>query len=205
MNPERVQTTLRFIGGWPWWAGLLLALALGAAAWLLYRRETPPLRRWLNFLLPALRVLAVVLIVLMLSGPILHHRKTIGQLSRLWLFVDGSQSMELTDPSMDAGRKIAILQRLGLLREDAVKMELPRATAALTEVQALAESGRNFKSAPVEQWKTLLSSFSSKIGEAQSAISSAVEPPRAESFRRDLSDPARELAARPAERVDDRV
>ncbi|HYR57798.1 MAG TPA: VWA domain-containing protein, partial [Chthoniobacteraceae bacterium] len=205
MNPERVQTTLRFIGGWPWWAGLLLALALGAAAWLLYRRETQPLRRWLNFLLPALRVLAVVLIVLMLSGPILHHRKTIGQLSRLWLFVDGSQSMELTDPSMDAGRKIAILQRLGLLREDAVKMDLPRATAALTEVQALAESGRNFKSAPVEQWKTLLSSFSSKIGEAQSAISSAVEPPRAESFRRDLSDPARELAARPAERVDDRV
>src|SRR4051794_22644119 len=99
MNGERVQTTLRFVGGWPWWAGLLLAVALGAAAWLLYRRETRSLVWWAKFLLPALRTLAVILIVLMLSGPILHHRKTIGQLSRLWLFVDGSQSMELTDPS----------------------------------------------------------------------------------------------------------
>ncbi len=205
MNGERIQTTLRFVGGWPWWAGLLLAIALGAAAWLLYRRETRPLSWWVRFGLPALRVLAVMLIVLMLSGPILHHRKTIGQLSRLWLFVDGSQSMELTDPSMDSGRKIAILQRLGLLREDAVKMDLPRASAALTEAKALAERGRNLQSVPVEEWKTLVAAFAARIAEARGSLGSAVEPPRAEAFARELADPSRDLAARPSERVDDRV
>ncbi|MGB8166179.1 MAG: hypothetical protein WCF18_01725, partial [Chthoniobacteraceae bacterium] len=201
MNGERIQTTLRFVGGWPWWAGLLLAIALGAAAWLLYRRETRPLSRWVKFVLPTLRALAVMLIVLMLSGPILHHRKTIGQLSRLWLFVDGSQSMELTDPSMDAGRKIAILQRLGLLREDAVKMDLPHASAALTDAKALADRGKGAQSAPVEDWKALVTAFAGKTAEARGAVESA----RAETFTRELADPARELATRPAERVDDRV
>ena len=97
MNGERVQTSLRFVGSWPWWAGLVLALVLGIAAWLLYRRETRLHRPWVRFTLPTLRALTVMLVVLMLCGPILHHRKTIGQLSRLWLFVDGSQSMDLTD------------------------------------------------------------------------------------------------------------
>ena len=205
MTAERIQTTLRFVGGWPWWAGLLLAVVVGAAAWLLYRRETRLLQPWVKVLLPALRVLAVMLIVLMLSGPILHHRKTIGQLSRLWLFVDGSQSMALADPSMDAGRKIAILQRLGLLREDAVKMDLPRASAALTEAQALAERGKTLQSATVEEWKALVVAFEARTAEARGSLAGAVEPPRAEAFGRELADPSRELAARPSERMDDRV
>lgn len=205
MTGERIQTTLRFVGGWPWWAGLLLAGALGTAAWLLYRRETRTSRWWVKFLLPTLRALAVMLIVLMLSGPILHHRKTIGQLSRLWLFVDGSQSMELTDSSMDVGRKIAILQRLGLLRADAVKMDLPQASAALTEAKAMAERGKNLQSAPVEEWKALVTGFAAKIAEARGSLGGAVEPPRSEAFARELAGPARELAARPSERVDGRV
>ena len=205
MNAERIQTTLRFVGGWPWWVGLLLSSVLGGAVWFLYRRETQPLRLAARYFLPALRVLAVMLIVLMLCGPILHHRKTIGQLSRLWLFVDGSQSMSLTDASMDAGRKIAILQALGLLRADAVKMDLPHASAALAEAKALAEQGRSLQSAPVDEWKKFVASFATKIAEARGSVGGAVEPPRADAFTRELADPAREIAARPSERVDDRV
>ena len=204
MTAEHLQTTLRFVGGWPWWAGFLAAIVAGAAAWLLYRRETRPLQFWIQVLLPSLRVLAVMLIVLILSGPILHHRKTIGQLSRLWLFVDGSQSMELADPSMDAGRKIAILQRLGLLRDDAVKMDLPRAGAALTEAQLLAERGKRLQNATVADWKAVVSGFAVKTTEAGVSLAVAVEPLRAEAFGRELGNPAQELAARPAERMDDR-
>jgi hypothetical protein len=205
MNGERVQTTLRFVGSWPWWAGLLVALVLGTAAWLLYRREMRSPRKWLNYLLPGLRALAVMLIVLMLCGPILHHRKTIGQLSRLWLFVDGSQSMELTDKSMGLDRKIAILQRLGLLREDSVKMELPQASAALTEAGALGERGKTSQGAPLEDWKKLTAAFDAQITAARSAVSGNLEPARADTYTRELADPAHELAARPSERVDDRL
>src|SRR5215203_1686146 len=119
---ERVETTLRFVGDWPWWAGVSLALVAGGAAWWLYRRETHARQAWLGFLLPLLRALAIVMLALMLAGPVLHHRKTIGQLARLWLFVDASKSMALADPSMDAGRKIAILQRLGLIRPDSINL-----------------------------------------------------------------------------------
>ena len=205
MNDERVETTLRFVGGWPWWAGVLLALILGTAAWLLYRRETSAQRPWLRLLLPSLRALAVVLIVLMLSGPILHHRKTIGQLSRLWLFVDGSRSMELTDASMDLGRKLSVLQRLGLVREEAVKMNLPRASAALSEARALAERGKTLPTSAAEEWKTLATDFAARVSEAAGLLAGVLEASRSAAFTRELAEPARELAARAAERADERA
>ena len=104
MNGEKVQTTLRFVGDWPWWLGLGAALLLGAGACVLYRRDVRTLSTWLRLLLPGLRGVAIAMIVLMLSGPVLHHRKVVGELSALRLFVDGSQSMQLTDPSMSAAR-----------------------------------------------------------------------------------------------------
>ena len=206
MTNERVQTSLRFVGDWPWWAGCGLALVLGVAAWWLYRRETQPARRWLNWLLPTLRALVVIMIVLMLSGPILHHRKIIGQLSRLLLFVDGSKSMELTDPSMDAGRKILILQRLGLWRGEAVKMDLPQAGEALAEAQAIAAKGKDTQSMPAEEWRTLTRGFEAKINAAREGMSRAgFENDRIETFVRELSVSARELASREIRQLDDRT
>jgi len=205
MSSENVQTSLRFVGDWPWWAGLGAALVLGTAAWLLYRRETHGVRWWLRVLLPTLRALAVVMIVLMLSGPVLHHRKVIGQLSRLLLFVDGSKSMGLTDPSMDAGRKILILQRLGLWRSDAVKMDLPKAGEALAAAQTLAAKGRDTTNATGEDWRKLTRDFEAKINTAREAMSSAgYEPDRQEAFVRELGVSARELASREIRQLDDR-
>ncbi len=206
MNSERIQTSLRFVGDWPWWAGCGLAFVLGAAAWLLYRRETHSLRWWLRWLLPTLRALAVVMIVLMLSGPVLHHRKIIGQLSRLFLFVDGSKSMELSDPSMDAGRKILILQRLGLWHGGALKMDLPQAGEALAEAQALAATGKDAQSVTAEQWRTMARNFETKINTAREAMSRAgFEADRLDTFVRELGVSARELASREIRQLDDRT
>jgi len=84
---ERIETSLRWVGDWPWWIGVPAALILGAIAWLLYVRDVGPMTWWLRVALPTLRALAVVMIVLMLSGPVLHHRKTIGELAKLWILI----------------------------------------------------------------------------------------------------------------------
>jgi hypothetical protein len=205
MNGERIQTSLRFIGDWPAWLGITLALGLGAVAWFFYHRETARQPRWLRLLLPTLRALAIVMMVLMLAGPVLHHRKIIGQLSRLFLFVDGSASMGLTDASMDAGRKLSILQRLGLLRDDVVPGDLPRAGEALADAQSLAERGRLAQGATAEEWKTLTGEFAAKIEGAREFLAkSEIERSRVDVFTRELAKPAVDLAKREIQQIDDR-
>ncbi len=205
MSAERIQTSLRFIGDWPAWAGLGLAFALGAVAWVFYFRETARQTGWLRFLLPTLRALAIILMVLMLAGPVLHHRKIIGQLSRLFLFVDGSASMGLTDKTMDAGRKLSILQRLGLLREDAVQSDLPKAGQALADAQSLAERGKLSQGATAEEWRKLVGEFAAKVeGAREFLATSGIEPGRVDGFARELAKPAAELAKRETRQIDDR-
>ncbi|MEI9896006.1 MAG: hypothetical protein WDN28_19590 [Chthoniobacter sp.] len=205
MSPEHVQTSLRFVGDWPWYLAFGLALLLGGAAWFLYHREMRGRPGWLRVLLPLLRSLVVLMIVVMLGGPVLHHRKIIGQLSRLLLFVDGSKSMGLTDTSMSTGRKILILQRLGLWRSEAVKMDLPQAGEALAEAQTLAAKGQENVAANADGWRALTRDFEAKIGVARDALARAgFEPDRLDAFVRELSVSARELASREVKQLDDR-
>ena len=131
MNHETVTHSLRWAGTWPWQLGLGAAAALAFAAWWLYRREAAAMRPLFRFVLPLLRAAAVLLIVLLLGGPVIHHRSVVGQLARLTILVDGSQSMQLADPGMDARRKIRILERLGLLEPGAVNLEQAQTSAAL--------------------------------------------------------------------------
>lgn len=202
---ERVETTLRWVGDWPWWAGIAGALALGVIAWLLYRRDVGTMPWWLRLVLPAMRALAVVMIVLMLSGPVLHHRKTIGELARLWVLVDGSASMGLTDPSMDLGRKVLILQRLGLLAPDAVKLELPRAAEALANAQAAAQRTLAIAAIDPAQWKTATGEFEKEANAAHELIAAtAGSADRLERFRRELLEPGKALGRRTLQQIDDR-
>ena len=131
MNHETVTTSLRWLGDWPWQAGLTAATALALAAWLLYRRDVGGMRPLFRFLLPVLRALAVFLIVILLGGPVLHHRRVLGEFARLIVLLDGSESMQLADPGMDAGRKVRILERLGMLDPGTVNLEQARDSAAL--------------------------------------------------------------------------
>ncbi len=91
------ETTLRFNGDWALLpvigAGLFLALLM----FLLYRRELrnhPGRFTWLPALL---RSLAVFIIVLALSGPVLRRVTTLRQLGRVVIALDASASMKLTD------------------------------------------------------------------------------------------------------------
>ena len=92
------MTSVRFFGDLPFWIGAALALVSGVAAWTYYRREMHDLPGRLRWLLPGLRATAVLLIVLILTGPVLHHRHVIGELGRVLVFLDTSESMRAANP-----------------------------------------------------------------------------------------------------------
>ena len=206
MKTEHVTTTLCWVGDWPWYAGAAAALLLGAIAWMLYRRDLLSHNRWLRVLLPSLRALAVILIVLMLSGPVLHHRKVIGQLARLFLCIDASESMQLADPAMDAGRKITIARRLGLLDGTDVPLDLPTAAAALADARGIADRLPPPENLDDEIWKKLSSELSAKAAAAVTSLAKAA--PGSDDLARlrsDIADPARELASRQFVGTDDQI
>ena len=118
------MTSIRFVGDLPVWAGLLLGLLAGLAAWRYYGRESHDLPGRLRWVLPLLRAVAFFLVVMILTGPILHHRQVIGQLGRVMVFLDTSQSMEATDSQMPVARKLLIARRLGWLPSGHVDMAI---------------------------------------------------------------------------------
>jgi len=133
MKNETVTTTLQWLGDWPWYTGVGAATACALLAWRLYRRDVGGMRPIFRFLLPMLRALAVFLIVVLVGGPVLHHRRVIGELPRLIVLLDGSESMQLADPGMDAGRKVRILERLGELDPGTVTLDPSLESAALED------------------------------------------------------------------------
>jgi hypothetical protein len=204
MNRETVTTTLHWLGDWPWYVGLTAALALAFTAWLLYRREAGAMRPVFRVLLPILRALAVFLIVVLLGGPVLHHRKVIGELARLLIVLDGSESMQLADPGMDAGRKIQILERLGMLDPGAVNLDQPQASAALAEATNIAEGVKSIDAPSAELSKKLAGEFAALVAKADGLFAkSSKTAEQLASFRTELVTPATELAAREIKAVDD--
>ena len=79
--------------------------AAGLATWI-YRgdlrgRTTPGL-----WVLPVLRGFTVMLVVMMLSGPVIQNRTSVGTTARVLLYVDASASMKATDEQMETQRKL---------------------------------------------------------------------------------------------------
>lgn len=107
------MNSLHFGGEWSPLAGFGLAALLAAAAFLLYRRETRGHANRLSRVLPWLRAGAVFLVVLMLCGPVIRHRRMQGTLTRLFFCVDGSESMGLLDSDLEPERKEAVARALG--------------------------------------------------------------------------------------------
>lgn len=202
---ERVETTIRWVGDWPWWVGCPVALLLGAAAFLYYRRDVRNLTWGLKVALPLTRALALAMVVVMLSGPVLHHRKTIGQLAKLWVFLDGSQSMTLTDSSMDAGRKVLILQRLGLIKSDVIKTDIPRAAEALADAQGAADRVQGLPVIDAAVWKQVTDECLARVDEARGMLTGLIEAERTERLKRDLADPLRELGKRSLQSSDEQT
>ncbi len=130
--------SLRFSGEWDPWVGAAAAAALAAFAWWLYRREVRARPGRLRWLLPLGRTVVVVMAVLMLTGPVLHHRRVLGERGRALVFLDGSESMKLTDEPMEPARKLLTARRLGWLPADALDTRLSDAADALARARRAA-------------------------------------------------------------------
>lgn len=123
---------LRFSGDLGPWTALLLAVVCAVLCWRYYHRDVRELRSRLRWLLPLLRCVALMLILLILCGPILHHRSIIGEPGRLTIYLDGSRSMELRDEQLSEEQRIRIAQRMNLLSEE-------QSDPATAEVQSALE------------------------------------------------------------------
>lgn len=75
------------------WLVLLVAVGLFALTWLLYRRTNPPLPWYIRIGLAALRLIAIVAIVLILAEPVISYVRTHERQTRLAVLLDRSQSM----------------------------------------------------------------------------------------------------------------
>lgn len=129
------MTTLRFAGELPLIPGLLLAVAVAVMAWRFYRRESRDLSPGMRWLLPALRACAFLLGVLILTGPVLHHRTTIGEPGRIKVYVDGSRSMGLEDRHLPLDRKLRIARQQGWLADERVDFSVADAADTLQRLQ----------------------------------------------------------------------
>jgi hypothetical protein len=130
------MTRLQFVGDLPLVAAVVIAIVGTIAAWRFYRRETRgDIASPLSWLLPMLRCLALLLVLFILSGPILRHRHTIGQLGRILVFVDNSRSMALADDQMPVAQKLLIAQQHGWLPADTVDASLWRAADDLATLR----------------------------------------------------------------------
>lgn len=112
------MTSLRFVGDLPLWLGLAMALLVAFVSCRYYNRESFELPGKLKVILPLLRSTAFVLGILILTGPVLHHRTIIGELGQVKIFVDASSSMTQIDRHMALSRKLEIAHQLGWLSTD---------------------------------------------------------------------------------------
>ena len=92
-----------------WWIALAALLGAASVAWF-YLRETRSLPLPQKYLLPALRALAIMMVILMLAGPVIEYRREIGQIPTVHVFVDASSSM-LRDDITRNDNKLTRLQR----------------------------------------------------------------------------------------------
>ncbi|MFA6544443.1 MAG: hypothetical protein WCS99_08455 [Limisphaerales bacterium] len=192
------MTDLRFIGDWRLWGGLLVGLTLAVAAWLLYWRETRARSGVVRWVLPTLRALAVLLLVLMLTGPVLHHRNIIGEVARILLFVDASASMGITDQEMELPRKLFIAQQLGWLATNKFDPGLRAASAALAGAQETAARAK--PNLPAPQFHEFVRGFATNTANAAESlgrVGTATWPQVATQLGRlgsELTAPSRKLA-----------
>lgn len=157
------MTSLRFVGDLPVWWGLLLSLLVGGMSWRYYSRESFDLPRRLKWFLPLLRSLAFLLGIMMLTGPVLHHRKTIGELGRVKVYIDASKSMTMRDRHMSLGRKLLIAEQLGWLNPGSVDSTL------LKVADDLADARRQF----IEQLSPLNQEDNANPSDAQTPMVTA--------------------------------
>ncbi|MEZ6041329.1 MAG: VWA domain-containing protein [Planctomycetaceae bacterium] len=142
------MTTLRFIGELPLWFGLLLAMCISTVSWLYYQRDCKELSRRLRWILPSLRSMAFFLGVIVLTGPVLHHKQITGEPGKVTILIDQSESMSLRDRHMSLSRKFLIAEQQGWLSSGVVDHTVPKIIQGLND--AVQQAGNQVHSLPPE-------------------------------------------------------
>lgn len=197
------MTSIRFVGDLSLWIGLAAALVVGLLSWRYYRHESFDLPHRLRWFLPLLRSLAFFLGVMVLTGPVLHHRKIIGELGRVTVYVDASQSMGLLDRHISDGRKLLIAERQAWLEPGRVDGSLLKLAddladarlAAISEVQA-----EDITSGDVERLRNTLLTRIVKMREAVSKHTALNDLALDEAIHSQLIQPL-EAISKPADQV----
>ena len=113
------MSELRFVGGMSLIYGIVLAVVAGIAAVLLYYRQYRDNGRMATGVaLTVLRVSALALVLLMLTGPVWHREHSVPQRGRVIVLVDESQSMQTGDPAGSAWAQTSGGSRAGLATPD---------------------------------------------------------------------------------------
>lgn len=166
------MSQIQFVGDLGLVIGAILALVAGVLAWWVYRKEVnrrglDPSLKWK---LPPLRALAVFLLFLMLTGPVLMHREVIGQVARVLVFVDASESMGLDDQHMEPGRKLLLVADAGWLPAGKVDPQIIDAIAQLDEARRIATATTGGDRAALKQ---AIDAFAKHVEAARASVAGA--------------------------------
>lgn len=164
------MTSLRFVGDLSIWIGLALAAAVCVLSWRYYRRESFDLPDRLRWFLPLLRSLAFFLGILVLTGPVLHHRKIIGELGSVKIYIDASQSMGLLDRHASAGRKLLVAVQQGWLALDRLDSSLLDLANELSTARRTAMAQAELEGVTIEQFERVRSDLRSALVKARDAL-----------------------------------
>jgi hypothetical protein len=148
LSPENARkiehTHLAFAAGWP--QALLIAIVLLVVLWfsLAYWRDGTRPSWWFKGPMVALRLLAVLALLGMLSQPTLRFQQVDRIKPSVILLVDNSQSMALRDPKLPAARAQQEATAIGIAPTDVPgRTRLDRANGLLNHVQLMKQlSGR---------------------------------------------------------------
>ncbi|MEX2671719.1 MAG: PA14 domain-containing protein [Phycisphaeraceae bacterium] len=164
---------LRFVGDIPLLPGALLAILAAVGAWWMYRREVRRgASRGIALVLPGLRAMVVLMLLLMLTGPVLHHRQVIGQLGRVLIFVDGSESMAVGDAHMTVDRKLLTAASRGWIPDGAFDVALAEVADSLGEARRTAAEARRPTQSAAEL-RQAITRFEAHVQQANAALGEA--------------------------------
>src|SRR5262249_46526634 len=116
-----------------WYVALLLAAAIGASAWLEYRRPLSPLTRVQRGVLVALRVAALAALVLFLFRPVAMLPPASARDAVVPILVDVSRSMRLGD----ADGQTRLARAASLLKNE---LGAPLASRFATEIYSVGDA-----------------------------------------------------------------
>lgn len=189
------MTRIRFVGDLPVFWGALIALLAVVLSWRYYRRESFDLPGRLKWLLPGLRSMAFVLGILILTGPVLHHRRTIGELGHIKVFFDGSQSMTMRDRQMSLGRKLLIAEQLGWIETGKLETAAWQAAEQLRTLRQhfLAQQPDDLNEVAVEDPQALAKQLE-VLTEQLKDVAAQLESEPATLLQEDVIDPLELLA-----------